>query len=293
MGQFRDKVISLWESAELGTGFHEAFHAAFRLFLTNKEREQLYKEFRNKEGYSETYRGVKKKNSEFTDLEIEESLAEEFRESVINNEIPVTNWNVLKKFWQFIKDMFAHVFYNKTYKDILFEKIQTGYYQNAKVSKNYIGGSAFKLAGKSNDFTEKVLNTIDVSFFNILNKYININNLEIKLFNEEGGLNQDIRNIYEYIYQEYLKLKEDIKNNPNIDSTYIDYITDKINFNDEVIPAHIKRLKELKITADVNNYEKQFENDTDDFIEAMQKSELGDNEDSYETPTELENLSLE
>jgi len=293
MGSFRDKVISLWENAEEGTGFHEAFHAAFRLFLSKSERNKLLKEFREKEGYGKTFRGITKKYSEFSDLEIEESLAEEFRKTILENpNVPTMKWNILNKFYNFIKDMFKHIFYNKTYKDMFFEKIQKGYYTNAKVAEHYIGETAFKLDGKTNDFTNKVLDSINVVFFDILRNNIDLATLEIKLFNEDGKtLNEELRGIYNLVYDAHVKLANELKDNQDIDNQYLSYISDRTNFIEQIVPQHIERLKQLKITADINTYKKQLDisDEEYDIDEILAVDEEQNNESVDETSDEGDN----
>ena len=44
-GQFREAAVYIYENAELGTTYHEAFHVVSQIFLTRKEREALYKEY--------------------------------------------------------------------------------------------------------------------------------------------------------------------------------------------------------------------------------------------------------
>ena len=51
-GQFKDGVIKLSEKAAEGTGYHEAFHAVFRMALNDKDRAALIKEVQRMEGGS-------------------------------------------------------------------------------------------------------------------------------------------------------------------------------------------------------------------------------------------------
>ncbi len=71
-GAFRDASVYVYEFAEEGTMYHEAFHATTQLFLTPSERRSLYAEFRRRDGV----------NEDLTNAEIEEILADEFIEFV-------------------------------------------------------------------------------------------------------------------------------------------------------------------------------------------------------------------
>ena len=61
-GMFSQNAIYLYQNAEKGTLYHEAFHAVFRLFLSSEERNEFYKLF-----------------PEDSKIKIEERLAEDFR----------------------------------------------------------------------------------------------------------------------------------------------------------------------------------------------------------------------
>lgn len=73
-GQLRRAAVYLYENAETGTTFHEAFHVVTQLFLNRRERRALYREYRQ--------RVPKDKN--LTDTQIEEILAEDFREFMLS-----------------------------------------------------------------------------------------------------------------------------------------------------------------------------------------------------------------
>lgn len=123
-GTFMDAVVYLDKYAEKGTTYHEAFHAVFRLYLTDKQRQAIYAEYRNrpnaKQGLSE--------------LEIEEELAEEFREYMLLKE---TQPNTIKskiieffeRIWRFLKGLL-----NKDYTiNDVYKAIDYGQYKNSSI----------------------------------------------------------------------------------------------------------------------------------------------------------------
>jgi hypothetical protein len=75
-GQFRNAAIYLYENAEVGTTYHEAFHVVTQLFLSRVERNDLYREYKRRVP----------EHSGYTNKQIEEILAEEFREFILTKE---------------------------------------------------------------------------------------------------------------------------------------------------------------------------------------------------------------
>ena len=71
--------ILLYKEAIEGALYHEAYHGVTRLLMTTEDRLELYDQLRGMRGKDYTYRGTFKKLSEFTDKEVDEYLAEEFR----------------------------------------------------------------------------------------------------------------------------------------------------------------------------------------------------------------------
>jgi hypothetical protein len=75
-GQLRDAAVYIYENAEIGTTYHEAFHVVTQLFLTRAGRRDLYREYKRRNPA----------NRHFTNRQIEEALAEDFREYVLSKE---------------------------------------------------------------------------------------------------------------------------------------------------------------------------------------------------------------
>ena len=91
-GQFNNGIITLSDVAAEGTTYHEAFHAVFNLLLDNNERQALYDEARKLYG-------------DKSDLDLEEDMAEGFREYVMTRESRGIGGKIL----DFFKDLFAKV----------------------------------------------------------------------------------------------------------------------------------------------------------------------------------------
>ena len=91
-GQFNNGIITLSDIAAKGTAYHEAFHVVFNLLLDNNERQALLAEA--KEMYGDK-----------SDLDLEEDMAEGFREYVISRETK----GLLNKIKNFFKDLWIKV----------------------------------------------------------------------------------------------------------------------------------------------------------------------------------------
>ena len=129
-GQFKNAAVYIYNEAEVGTTYHEAFHVVSQLFLKPAERKSLYKEWR------------KQNTGEYTDKEVEEALAEEFRDFKLGKEIK--NSPVKKSFFQrlldFIKEFIFKVTGGRYGKSAsiadVFARIEKGYYSTKAFNKD-------------------------------------------------------------------------------------------------------------------------------------------------------------
>jgi hypothetical protein len=118
-GIFHNAVIHLAEGTAEGTTYHEAFHAVFRLYLSENERVKILNQLR-KEGLVGT------------DLELEEILAERFREYV---ETGKEKKSILKTFFDKLVVLIKNAFGLSNYKD-LFDKIEAGEFANLPIERS-------------------------------------------------------------------------------------------------------------------------------------------------------------
>jgi hypothetical protein len=89
-GMFKDGAIYIYTNAEVGTGYHEIFHAVYQIFADANERENVKAEFKARPGsFTDRVSGQDIKHSEATDREVEEQLAEEFRDYVLYGKVPM------------------------------------------------------------------------------------------------------------------------------------------------------------------------------------------------------------
>jgi predicted NAD-dependent protein-ADP-ribosyltransferase YbiA (DUF1768 family)/uncharacterized protein YigA (DUF484 family) len=135
-GMFQRNAVYLFQNAEVGTIYHEVFHAIWNMTTDKKEREAIENEFKNRTGtFFDRTSGKDIKYSDATPLEIEERLAEEFRDYVHDGIIPPKPKDgrpfIVKLFSDLvnlIKKFFTGADAQSNTEE-LFSKINTGYYK--------------------------------------------------------------------------------------------------------------------------------------------------------------------
>jgi hypothetical protein len=184
-GMFRDSVIYLSKNAPKGVEYHEAFHAVFRVLLTDVQIVKVLSEAKLKYGVpdKEQLNDLKSKSGKYnnlskeqlTNLWYEEKLADEFMEYM--NNAPVKEslikkiFNRISQFINWLTGLNVNKFSNI---DSLFRDISEGKFKNAsKVKQSIIplNQDAYMLLKKpdnsflSSDFTNDVLKKV---FFQVL-----------------------------------------------------------------------------------------------------------------------------
>lgn len=117
-GQFKNGVITISENASRGTLYHEAFHYVTQSLLSENELSNLYNQAKTKYGNLEN-------------IELEENMAEDFREYMQQEE---GFTGVFVKTWRKLKNFINTIFNNQNTIDKLFYDISKGNYAN-RVSK--------------------------------------------------------------------------------------------------------------------------------------------------------------
>ena len=120
-GMFDGAMITLSESAAEGTVPHEAFHVVFNLLLTKEEQQSLLDEYREK-------------SPQKSDLELEEDLAEDFREFVMNGGKDTRS--LARKIIDFFKSLFIKTKYWESFRPsamYYFKTINEGKYAKKNI----------------------------------------------------------------------------------------------------------------------------------------------------------------
>jgi hypothetical protein len=240
-------TVVLWDNAEEGTLYHEAFHAVFRTFLTNEERTALLKE--------------RPEFSGMTNLQIEEKLAEEFREYVLNDgevKLPKETKNffeelldLLKTFWDVVTGV------KKTNLTIneLFKRIDKGYYKNAipvTETMEYFAPKAFSakesLTPKQ---LEDILDTLDFKLHDfIFGKTTGISTSFLELINSKDS-GAKLNSFYNDFFNNVEKVIPNFKDKPVLQKRLIKLLNNKA----EIVASHGKHLGKYGITFDVDTDE--------------------------------------
>ena len=121
VANFIGNTINLYQGSSNSDIYHEAFHAFFDGILSSSERKEIYDSLRNRTGtFNTTVNGQLKTISwsSATDLEIEEYLAEEFREFSLSDGKKMTfSNNKVKSFFQKLLALIKNIFGGMTYAD--------------------------------------------------------------------------------------------------------------------------------------------------------------------------------
>lgn len=117
-GQFKNGIITISENASRGTLYHEAFHYVTQSLLSENELSNLYNQAKTKYGNLEN-------------IELEENMAEDFREYMQQEE---GFTGIFVKTWRKLKNFINIIFNNQNTIDKLFYDISKGNYSN-RVSK--------------------------------------------------------------------------------------------------------------------------------------------------------------
>lgn len=118
-GQFKNGTITLYRGAARGTAYHEAFHYVFNSLMNDSEIE-------------EAYNSARKQFGNLSAIELEERMAEDFREYMQNEE---TFTGRLKNLWRNIKNILNKLRGNWSYLDSLYSNIAIGKYNNKEASE--------------------------------------------------------------------------------------------------------------------------------------------------------------
>ena len=161
-GMFQDGAIYLYENAEVGTVYHEVFHAVWRMFTDKAERTAIINEFRSRKGsFVERTTGKEIKHSEATEDQIEEALAEELRDYFQSGKTPAkpsTGRPFIVKFFADLLQMIKEFFTGKKAQsntEELFAKVGSGYYAQYAP---YTRGLAFAKQGIMDITDAQVMN---------------------------------------------------------------------------------------------------------------------------------------
>jgi len=139
-GMFRKGAIYVYENAQVGTAYHEVFHAIFNMFTDATERKVIFDEFRNRKGtftaLNDNLEDITISYSEASDKQIEEQLAEEFKDYTLSRKIykAEPSKNAIVRFFTELFNTIKEFFVGSnaaSNTETLFKNIGEGYYKTA------------------------------------------------------------------------------------------------------------------------------------------------------------------
>ncbi|MCK9429276.1 MAG: hypothetical protein M0R17_04680 [Candidatus Omnitrophica bacterium] len=312
-GKVSDYAIWLDENAEIGTGYHEAFHMTTHYLLSNSERSSLYKEYRERNP-----------KSKLSDKEIEEVLAEDFRDYVLSDgkiKYPPAIENIFRYLLRLIREFFV-----PSYKELLepsinrtFEKIESGYYSKRTIKSNTEVSLRIKRTFDSSnprqatpEFYQEVMEATNTYFFEEIRKsqgsfdvfFNKSNNKELitdtykkvmKIYEERRKGFQDVVN--ELSSKESLSIPEQRKLNVNKQRVEdYDYILEQFNDAtkfDKFRNQHSQELSAFGLSSLlVKTTENEDKDDSTEFNEENILDESGTPEEIRDVVWNLSDLSI-
>jgi predicted NAD-dependent protein-ADP-ribosyltransferase YbiA (DUF1768 family) len=136
-GMFKDGAIYIYENAEVGTAYHEVFHAVWRMMTDSKEQKSIINEMRNRNGKFFDRTSLSEISyATATEDQLEEKLAEEFRDYVLYKKIPSKPEKgrpfILKLFSDLVNIIKKFFIGPQASSNVekMFDKIGTGYYKS-------------------------------------------------------------------------------------------------------------------------------------------------------------------
>lgn len=258
-GVLRNGMVHIYQNAEVGTTYHEAFEAVWGHFLTGREQQDLYDEFTGREGTFVTYTGQTKDFKNATVKEAKEQIAEEFRDyKMAAKKSPK---NRLERFFQAIIDFIKRfILGDRSNINRAFRRLNRGYYRSfAPLIDRAVGEDQYRRPGLE-EFSESTIQDT-------------IQGMTVDMFMDLFKENQDIitqleenpevaaKTIYDKLLSNLTHYFEE--NSTEFDDTllsqYIDEWRKGTSETKEVIRGQIRSVRDLwaKVKGNWDNFVKE------------------------------------
>ncbi len=204
-GAFKNGAVYIYENAEEGTGFHEAFEAVWNAYLLPSEQQDLAKAFQSRQGeFTNPFTNETKAYANASMYDVREMLAEEFRSYMLNEKTAAPKESAIVKFfkdlWNFIKSLVGMSKEEKqTSEDLinkLFTKINEGKFANAvQVRSSSEMGTYYRqvIPETTQEFTSLVTEGLTAFFFQ--NLFANNKNID-SLVDKNANTNELLKKIF-------------------------------------------------------------------------------------------------
>lgn len=264
-GAFKNGVVYIYENAEIGTGFHEAFEAVWNAYLNSQEQNELIEEFRNREGkFTNPFTQETKDYSDASYYDVREMLAEEFRSYILSetNNIEIEEKGIIGKIKNFFKELWNTIkkFVGLSKKEKaegeslinnLFNKINKGSFSNVRFARDISEmGTSYRevIPDTTQEFTTQFIDGLTSYFFtNLYNpNLIKDSKGNYLKLNIESLLTEDENNnkILRQLFRE------------SMDNVYYDLFGNgSVFFNNYFVPAFLSYQKSVgrNLTEEENN----------------------------------------
>ena len=145
--------ITLLKGSDMSDLYHEAWHGFTQFFLTKEQKGKLYNEARKQSGSFVDYTGKTVAFKDASNLQLEEHLAEGFREYVLSrgkkvlDATPIRK-SIFQKIFAFLKSLFGKTTYNQALSEIRSTKVIADIYE-----KLYLGNlNDYKFDPRNTEF---------------------------------------------------------------------------------------------------------------------------------------------
>lgn len=260
-GKYKDAVLYVYNNAEVGTTYHEAFHSVLDLFLTARQKQALLAEAeKDKRLASRINKAAKEYTNKPKSTIIEEALAEEFRDFMLDEHNSIYKKSpVRKNLFQRILDFIREVVLGKTITiEELFNNIDKGVYKNRPKRSNASSESKYRIEGKSVAYANDITEGVNYYFFQkLFSDKMSGENTLFQIFSRKSSdnLSDEIKEAYEYAQAQLLFIADDLMENAVNESVeaqaYMRGIANDLNWAidhwDKVVAEHTKYLKKFNL----------------------------------------------
>lgn len=206
-----------------GVEYHEAFHYVSLLLLNEAQRRAVYQEYVNTHSEARDY----------TEQQVEEALAEEFRSYMINEKNPSLRYKIVK-FFKNVRDYIRALFGKLNFPRQLFKAIKQGQFKDYKVAdtiaeefyRKHPYGVTYYIPGLTAEQINNMPNIFDSqTFYSVANSLTStaLSMYNIRTIDDVHAL--DIDGMFDtiqdridagWIAEEYIPLVEDVVSNKDI-----------------------------------------------------------------------------
>jgi len=275
-GKFQNAAVYIWENAETGTTYHEAFEAVWSMFTDLKEKNNILGEFRARKGsYKDRETGATLSFSNSTDQQAKEQIAEEFRDFVIKAEKPQKGF--LQRMFTDLLNFIKGLFQTGSPMQAMFRRINGGYYKTAvPINHENIGDPQYRIDPNwRSAIAQTVTKHVTVSLLRQINK--DGSSAHLVELDEKGGVG--FSKLFSMVYdemQDWYEVQLPLRN-PNISpEEFAKYLTvwENVKNNwDSVKENALESLRTYGIIAKMNELDTDEIDDTENIGVTEEKAD--------------------